>query len=307
VKRISESQCADRSGVRLVLGFSPGSASDVIARIIAPAWSEELGCPVGIELRPGDNGADAAAAVAAAAPDGRTLFMATLGTQAIGPQLSAGARYDPLRDFAPVALVATSPLLLGCHPSLPFTCVQELIAYASAHPGTLAYGTSAIGGAPHLAAELFQSMTGVHMRHVRYEQTRRLYDDLESGGIALSFNNMMSMLPRCRAGSLRALAVTAAARITPAPDIPTLAESGLPRYEMANWVGIVAPAGTPAPLVARLCQTIAAALRRPAVSSSLTAAGVTPASSDPEAFAKWIALEIERWRPVIARFRHNHA
>ena len=288
--------------VRLILGFSPGSASDQIARAIAPALERELGKRIEIELRPGNNGADAACAVATAEADGLTLFMATLGTHALAPLLDENLPYDPQHHFAAVSLVASAPLVLGCHPSLGVANVRELVDLAHARPGELTYGTSAIGGAPHLASELFQSMAGVEMRHVQYDHTERLYADLESGAIALSFNNMMSMLPRCHGGRIRALAVTSDRRSAAAEDLPALAET-LPGYEVSNWVGIVAPKATPEPIVARLSNAIAAAVRHAIVAATLQTAGVTVRGSTPAEFAEHIASELRRWGPIVARFR----
>jgi tripartite-type tricarboxylate transporter receptor subunit TctC len=293
--------------VRLVVGFSRGSASDDIANTIRPALERALGRAVTIDLRPGNNGADAACEVAASAPDGDTLFVATLGTHALAPHVDPDLPYDPLHHFAPVSLLTKSPLVLACHRSLGVDSVEGLIALARARPGELTYGTSAIGGAPHLAAELFCSLAGVRMKHVRYAHTERLYDDLQAGRIATSFNNMMSMLPRCADGSVRALAVTTAQRSLAAPDLPTIAESGLSQYEVSNWLGIVAPRATPRAVVEAISNAIAAALANADVSRKLNAAGVTPSGGTPEAFAAFVASEIARWKPIVAAFRESSA
>ncbi|MFH1705037.1 MAG: tripartite tricarboxylate transporter substrate-binding protein [Patescibacteria group bacterium] len=289
--------------VRLVLGFSPGSASEQIARAIAPAWSKCLGRSIEIELRPGDNGVRAACFVAKSAADGQTVFMATLGTHVLAYHLASKAQYDPLQDFAPVSLIAHAPLLLACHPSLPAGSTAELIDLAGRNPGELTYATSAIGGAPHLAAELFQAMAGIQLSHVRYDETEKLYDDLEAGAVSLSFNNIMSMLPRCKRRALRALAVTGSSRSAAAPDLPTIAEAALPGYAVSNWLGIVAPRTTPHAVVYGMAETIATAVHSDNVARSLESAGVTPCGSTPDAFAKFMAKEIIRWGPVVARFR----
>lgn len=288
--------------VRLVLGFSPGSASDDIARAIAPHWSRALGAAIEIELQPGKNGAHAAARVAAAESDGRTLFMATLGTHALAPHLNQ-LPYDPVHDFAPVSLVAMAPLVLACHPGLGPSSAAALIELARARRGALKYGTSAIGGAPHLAAGLFEQMAGIEMEHVHYDHTPRLYDDLEAGRIALSFNNMMSILPRCRAGRLQALAVTSAARSPAARDLPTMSESALPGYEVSNWQGIVAPRGTPRAVLVEMSTAIGAALASDAVRAAFEGAGVTACGTTPEAFAAFMGKEFTRWGPVVGRLR----
>lgn len=288
--------------MRLVLGFSPGSASDQVARLIVPALASALGRDIRIELEPGSNGADAACEVATARADGETLFMATLGTHALAPHLEENLPYDPLHHFAPVALVATAPLLLACHPSLPVSNVSDLVKVGRREPRTISYGTSAIGGAPHLAAELFQHMTGIEMRHARFDHTDRLYEDLEAGHIAVSFNNMMSMLPRCESKTLRALGVTSARRSAAAEEIPTIAESGLPGYEVSNWLGIVAPRRTPAPVVAELNAAVGKALANATIVETFRAAGVTPCGGSPQAFFDFITREIGRWGPIVARF-----
>lgn len=293
--------------LRLLLGFSPGSASDQIARAIAGPLAERIGKPVQIERRPGRNGAIAASEVAASAADGHTLFVATLGTHALAPCLGKPLSYDPLADFAPVSLLSRAPMLLACHPAVAAGSARELIELARARPRELAYATSAIGGAPHLAAELFQEMAGIEMRHVRYDRTEQLYRELESGLVSLSFNNMMSMLPRCRDNVLRPLGISARERSKAAPDVPTIAESGLPGYEVSNWLGIVAPQGTPPATLAELSAALREVMRSEAVARPLHVAGVAPCGSTPEAFGEFISAEIARWKPIVTRFRHTAA
>ncbi len=285
-------------GVRLVLGFSPGSLSDHIARILRDALAEQLGAPVTIELTPGGNGIPAARAVAASAPDGATLFMATLGTHAIAPYLAVNPPYDPLRDFTCVSLVSRSPMLLACHPSVGANSVGELIERAQSVE--LTYATSAVGGAPHLAAELFQKLAGVTMRHVRYDQTGILYRDLEAGRVALSFNNIISMLPRCRSGKLRALGVSSNERSAIAPEIPTIAEAGVTGYEMTNWTGIAGPCGIPEATTGRLSAAVTATVRSERVSAALRAQGIIPCGGTSREFASFILGETEKWRPIVA-------
>ena len=289
--------------LRLLLGFSPGSASDQVARLLAPSLAQRLGCGVYIESRLGCNGADAAAEAARSAPDGRTLFVATLGTHALAPNLGQPPPYDPIEDFAPISLLSRAPMLLACFSGLPVSSVRELIELARAQPGALTYATSAIGGAPHLAAELFQTLAGIELRHVRYDHTEKLYADLERGVVALSFNNIMSMLPRCRAGSLRSLGVSSATPSPVALDVPTIESSGLPGYEVYNWLGLVAPRATPPTLVAKLSKTIGDALRSENVAGPLEAAGVEPNACTPAEFARFLRNEIRRWGPVVSQFR----
>ena len=291
--------------LRIVIGFSPGSASDDIARLIAAPLGKQLGQAVAIERIAGDNGALAARAVAQSAADGNTLLVATLGTHALAPHVHNVRNdlpYHPINDFAPVSLLTQSPMLLACHPALPVNNINEFITHARARPAALAYGTSATGGAPHLAAELFQSVTGVTLRHALYDDTQKLYADLEAGRIALSFNNIMSMLPRCNAGTLRALGVTATQRSPVAPHIPTLAECGVNGGEVSNWLGLVAPRGTPVPWLDTIAQAAAAAINSNEVAVVLNRCGITPCGSTPVQFGRFIASELTHWKPVVTRF-----
>ena len=201
-----------------------------------------------------------------------------------------------------VSLVAKSPMLLACNTTLAVASIAELIGQARAADYPLTYATSAVGGAPHLAAALFQEMTGITLQHVRYDETERLYRDLEAGAVALSFNNLISMLPRCRRGTLRALAVSSAGRIEAAPDIPTIAESGVPGYEVTNWVGIVAPRAMDPALLVELSNAVTAAVESDAVTSALRADGVVPCGGAPEVFASFMASELKRWQRIAARF-----
>lgn len=288
--------------LRLVIGFSPASASDYIAHLIAAPLGQRLGREVTIERIAGDSGTRGALAVARSAADGNTLFVATLGTHALAPHARPDLPYHAINDFAPVSLLSQSPMLLACHPLLPAQTLAEFIAHAHAHPGVLAYGTSAIGGAPHLAAELFQAVTGVALRHARYDETRQLYADLEAGRIALSFNNIMSMLPRCTAGKLRALGVTGARRAAIAPHVPTLAECGIGACEVSNWLGLAAPRCTPVALVDAISQAAASVINSSKVAAVLNGSGITPCGSTPEQFGQFISAELTRWKPVVARF-----
>ena len=283
--------------LRLIVGFSPGSASDDIAHLIAAPLAVQLGRPVAIDRIAGDNGARGALAVARSAPDGNTLFVATLGTHALAPHVRADLPYDAQHDFTPVSLLTQSPMLLACHPALPVHDLPSLIAHARAV--TLAYGTSAIGGAPHLAAELFQTVSGVTVRHAPYAETQQLYTDLEAGRIALSFNNIMSMLPRCHAGKLRALAVTSAQRSPVAPQVPTMAEGGITGCEMSNWIGLVAPAGTPDPVLRRLNGEVVKAMATNDVAAAIVKIGMEPTSNTMEQFRNIVKTDWPKFQAVV--------
>lgn len=260
-----------------------------------------------VELHPGAGGAVGAGIVARSAPDGYTLFMATLGSHALAPHFAKRLPYDPIADFAPVSLVAISPLVLAVHPSVQAVSVEQLIALAGSKPGTLTFASSAIGGAPHLAGVLFQMMAGIRLAHVCYDRTEQLYADLAAGRVALSFNNVMSMAPRLKQGVLRGLAVTGAERSRVMRELPTVAESGLPGYEVSNWLGVVAPAHTPGEVVGVLQQGIASALRSDAVTGSLAQAGVEAVGATPDEFAQHLQREHARWAPVVARLRQFDA
>lgn len=285
--------------IELVIGFSPGSMSDDIAKMLVDALHTECGIAMSVTRHLGENGIVAARSAAARAPDGMTLFMATLGTHAIAPLLNTPAPYDPLTGFAPVSLLTQSPMLLACHPSLGVHSIEELIARARREP--LTYATSAIGGAPHLAAVLFESITGTQMRHARYDETEKLYRDLEAGRVSLSFNNIASMLPRCRSGALTPLGVSTATRSAAAPELPPLAEAGAPGYEMSNWTGLVAPPATPRDVTAALSEVFAKALCAPRTRALLTAQGITPRGTSPQELTDFMRAERERWRSVVAR------
>jgi tripartite-type tricarboxylate transporter receptor subunit TctC len=288
--------------LRLIVGFSTGSMSAQVARTIAPALSDVLRRDVTVELVPGQNGALGASLVAQSHADGDMLFVATLGTHALAPHVNRELPYRPVLDFAPVSLISQSPLVLATHPALGVTSVSELVDFAQGHPGTLTYGTSALGGAPHLAAELFQDLAGITMRHVRYDDTNRLYDDLEAGRIALSFNNVASLLPRCTQGRLVALAITSAERSTAAADLPAVAET-LPGYQVTNWVGLVAPASTADEVTRSLSRAAGEALHVQSVAATFVAAGMLARGTTPEEFRGFIEREIGRWEIVVARFR----
>ncbi|MBI4204111.1 MAG: hypothetical protein HY527_03720 [Betaproteobacteria bacterium] len=287
--------------VRVIIGFSPGSASDFVATLLAPELSRCLRREVLVERHAGDNGAIGARMVAAANPDGATLFMATLGTHALAPHFNPHLGYDPINDFRPVCLVSRSPLVLACHPSIPAGSVERLIAIGRARAHKLTFASSAVGGAPHMAGELFKTMAQIEMTHVPYARTEQLYEDLQQGRVALSFNNIMSMAPRVKCGTLTGIAVTGRDRSALLPELPAIGESGLPGYEVTNWLGIVAPARTPVDTVVMLNAAITAVLRAEAIAERLLQAGIEPGGGSPGAFARHIGMELARWRPVIAR------
>jgi tripartite-type tricarboxylate transporter receptor subunit TctC len=285
--------------VRLVVPFPAGGTTDILARAVAQKLSETWGQQVIVDNRPGAGGNIGSELVAKAPPDGYTLLMGTVGTHAINPSLYAKMPYDHVKDFTPVILVAGVPNVLVVNPSLPVNSVQELIAYGKANPNKLNFASSGNGTSIHLSGELFRTMTGVQMTHVPYKGSSPALTDLIGGQVQLMFDNLPSSLQFIKAGKLRALAVTSLARSQALPDLPTLAESGLPGFEASSWFGVLAPAGTPADIVAKLNGAVAAWLASPAAKEQLAAQGAIAAGGSPDAFVKHIADESAKWAKVV--------
>jgi tripartite-type tricarboxylate transporter receptor subunit TctC len=238
--------------VRIVVGFAPGGATDIVGRLVAQKLSEATGQSFFVENRPGASATIAAELVARSAPDGYTLLIAATTSHSILPSLMAKLSYDPLRDYAPVSLLATSPLLLALHPSLPVRSVTDMIKLARARPGQLSFGAGGTGTPPHMAGELFKQMAGVDMLYVPYKGEAPAISDLIGGQISLIFSNVVAVLPQVQAGRLRGIAVTAANRLPTLPEYPTIAESGVPGFAVDSWFGLAAPAATPGETIARL-------------------------------------------------------
>ncbi len=292
---IDRAVSASPSAVRLVLGFSPGSASDNVARAIAPGLAAHLGRPVELARHPGSSGAIAARLVAAAPSDGRTLLMATLGTHALVPAIDPACGYHPLEDFSPILLLLSAPLILAVPRSAGIDSVAALINAARTTDPPLAYGSSAFGGAPHLAAELFAHQAGVRLRHARYSDTRELYADLVAGRIGLTFNNVMSMLPLIRERRVVPLGTTGARPHPMLPDVAPIADAGLKDYAVTNWLGIVGPARLPSATIAEVGAALAASARDIAA----TTGSSDIRASSAEAFAELIRSELQHWTPVV--------
>ena len=285
--------------VRLVVPFPAGGTTDILARAVAQKLSETWGQQVIVDNRPGAGGNIGSELVAKAPSDGYTLLMGTVGTHAINPSLYAKMPYNHVKDFTPVILVAAVPNVLVVNPSLPAHSVQELIAYGKANPNKLNFASSGNGTSIHLSGELFRTMTGVQMTHVPYKGSSPALTDLMGGQVQLMFDNLPSSLQFIKAGKLRALAVTSLARSQALPDVPTLAESGLPGFEASSWFGVLAPAGTPADIVAKLNGAVAAWLASPAAKEQLAAQGAIAAGGSPDAFVTHIADESAKWAKVV--------
>jgi tripartite-type tricarboxylate transporter receptor subunit TctC len=285
--------------IRIVVPFPAGGATDVLARAAAQKLTESLGQPVVVDNRPGAGGNIGAELVAKSAPDGYTLLMGTVGTHAINPGIYPKMPYDHVRDFAPIILVAGVPNVLEVNPSLPVNSVQELIAYAKANPGKLNFASSGNGTSIHLSGELFKTMAGVQMTHVPYKGSAPALQDLVGGQVQLMFDNLPPSLALIKAGKLKPLAVTSKVRAPALPDVPTLAESGLPGFEASSWFGLLAPAGTPQPVIAKLNAEIAKWLATPEAKEKLVAQGANIAGGTPEDFARHIAAETAKWQKVV--------
>ena len=289
--------------VRMVVPYAPGGTTDILARLLAQHFQAEFGQPLIIETRPGAGGTVGTAQVAASPPDGTTLVMGTPGTHATATALYPNLPYAPARDFAPVVLVANVPNVVVVNPALPVNDVAGLIAAAKARPGSINYGSAGSGATTHLSGELFRMMTEAQIVHVPYRGSGAALIDLQAGQVQMMFENLPGAIGLVREGRLRALAVTSPRRIAAAPELPTVAEAGVPGYSVVSWFAIFAPAGTPAQVVSRLNQGLRRILGMPEVRSRLVDLGAEPADGPPEELARLVAEETERWTRVIREAR----
>ncbi|MBC7780253.1 MAG: tripartite tricarboxylate transporter substrate binding protein [Proteobacteria bacterium] len=288
-----------RRTIRMIVAFSPGGGTDITGRIAAQAITEGLGQAVVVDNRPGSGGIIGTVLAARALPDGYTLITGGTGSHAINPALYASIPYDPVRDFAPVTLVASTPYLMVVTNSLPVKSVREFIGFAKAEPGRLNMASSGAGGMPHLAGELFQLMAGVKMTHVPYKGTGAVFPDLISGQVQLTFGDLIAAFPHVKGGRLRALAITSPKRVASLPDVPTVAEAGLPGYEAVGWFGVFAPAATPGRIVDALQGAIAGYLEKPEARERLAGLGADVVANRPQEFAAVLKADIARWARVV--------
>ncbi len=284
--------------VRFIVPYPPGGPTDIMGRIIAQAVQGPLGQPFVVENRAGANGLIGSEQAARAAPDGST-FLVNASAHVIVPHLTPNMPIDVLADFAPVTNIAAVPLWLVVNPALPVRSVADFIAYARANPGRIAYASSSQGGAPHLAGELFKLMTGTDLVHVPYRGSGPAGQDLIAGTVQAMFDSVPASAGAVRDGRLRALAVTTRNRIAPFPDLPTLAEAGVPGYEISTWYGIWAPARTPPAIIARLQQAVATAARNPETRARFDALGAEPVADSPEDYARFVRAEYDRWGKLV--------
>jgi tripartite-type tricarboxylate transporter receptor subunit TctC len=285
--------------LKLMVGFTAGGPADAVARIAAEVLSEGLGKPVIVENRAGAGGTLAAAAAAAAAADGYTLLV-NATSDVINSIISKQAGYDIETSFAPIGLIASAPNVLVVHPSVPANSVRELVEYARAHPGALNYGSAGFGTVSHLAAAQFAAIARVQCVHVPYKGTAAAQIDLLSGRLQFMFDSMVSALANAKAGKVRALAVTSAARWPGSPDLPGMAESGFPGFDMLVWFGLLAPAGTPAPVVSRVAEVLSKGLQDAEVRKRIAALGAEPGHMTPAELGRYIRTENMRWKKLFA-------
>ena len=283
--------------VRIIVPTSPPGGADIVARSIAPQLSERLGQQVIVDNRAGASTMLGHELAAKAPPDGHTLVMG-ISTLAINPATFRHVPYDALRDFVPITQTAIQTLLLAVHPSFPARNVRELIALAKARPGEVNYSSPGFGTNPQMGMELFLFMSGTRMLHVPYRGGGESIIALVAGHVSVTVASMLGTMPHVRSGKLRALGVTSAKRVANAPDIPTIAEEGVPGYESLQWYGLLAPAGTPREIVARLNREVVAVLRTPEISARLANDGAEVVAGTPEEFGAWLRAETEKWAKV---------
>lgn len=291
-------QAASPSGpITIIVGFAPGGVTDVLARVIGEKLSKKTGQPVVVENRPGATSTIAAGAVARAKPDGSTLLFAG-PAQVLTPSLYK-LNHDPLKDFQPISMVASVPLVLAVHPSVPAKTVSEFIAYTRAHPKQLYFSSGGTSSLPRMAGELFKSKTKVDMTHVAYKGSGAALVDLLAGRVHLSFDQITTVLQPIQNGQLRALAVTTSARSPALPNVPTMAEAGINGYDVSSWNALLAPAGTPKEIVARLNSDLRSILAAPEMKTEFAKLGATPVTSSSEELAEFLARETRMWSDIV--------
>ena len=285
--------------VRLIVPFPPGGSTDIVGRVAAQSLGEMWGQQVTVDNRGGASGQIGVELAAQASPDGYTLVIGHIGTFGVNPSLYPKLRYDAIKDFAPISLIARVPNMLAVHPSLPVKTVRQLVDMAWLRPGTLDYGSSGSGSNPFLCVEFFKMLTKTDIVHIAYKGTGPMLTDLIAGHISLTINGVPPLLPHVKAKRLNAIAVASDKRLGLLPDIPTIRESGVPEYEVTQWYGMLAPASTPRALVNRINADIQTFLARPETAARMSSEGAIPSGSSPEEFGALIRTEIERWAKVV--------
>jgi tripartite-type tricarboxylate transporter receptor subunit TctC len=288
--------------VRIVVPFAPGGGADLIARMLTPHLQQRLEQSFFVDNRAGAAGRIGAAAVAKADPDGHTLLMTTESSIVIAPHIGVTMTYDPLKEFAPVSLLTRNPVVLVVHPSVPAATLEDYIALARAKPGALFYASSGAGGPNHLAGEIFKQMTGVNIVHVPYPGTGAAIPAVISNQVGAMWGFMAGLLPHIRSGSLKALAIGTKERSPALPEVPTVAEAGVPGYEAASWIGLLAPAATPQPIIARLWDALSASMQEPSVKDILKRDGSDIVVSTPDEFRRVIAADDAKYAKLAGLF-----
>jgi tripartite-type tricarboxylate transporter receptor subunit TctC len=283
--------------IRIVVGFPPGGGNDIIARLVGAKVQENWGQPVVIDNKPGANSIIAAEFAAKSAPDGYTLLVNATGGMSVNPVLYAKLPYDSLKDFVPISMVGSFPLVLVVHPSVPANSVQELVAYAKANPGKLNYSSGST--AFQVASEMFKQMTGTDIKHIPYKGSAASITAVIAGDVQMTIVDTPPLVPQIRAGRVKAVAVTSARRASAMSELPTIAESGVPGYEMVLWIGVFAPAGTPREIAEKLNAEVVRVVRLPDIREKLDAMGVEPVGNTSEQMAEWIRREITKYGPVV--------
>ena len=285
--------------IRMISPYAPGGGSDTLARTIGPKLVEAWGQPVVVENRPGAAASIGTEAAAKATPDGYTLLVTPSAALTINPHIYPRLRYDPIRDFAPITVATNSPYLLVVHPGVPASSLKELLAHARAKPGQLSYSSSGNGSSTHLAGVLFSQLAGVQLLHVPYKGAAPAIVDLLGGQIHMRFSSVVPVLPHVRSGKLRAIGISSAKRYAPLPDVPTIAESGLPGFTVESFYAILAPARTPRAIVVKLNSEIVRILKSEDMKARMAAEGAEVIASTPEELAQWIRDDLARWaKPV---------
>jgi tripartite-type tricarboxylate transporter receptor subunit TctC len=285
--------------IHVIVPFAAGGPTDVVARVLAPRLSEALKRSVVVENKVGATGAIGAALVAHSIPDGDTLLLGTSSIMAANPNLTPNLPFDPVRDFAPISLIASVESVLVVNPSVPADNVQQLIAYAKAHPGKLTYASSGIGSTYHLAGELFCAQAGIKMTHIPYKGAAPAIQDVLAGHVDAMFDNVSSAIANLKAGRVRALGVAALQRYPALGEIPTIAEQGLPGYQTTIWIALFAPAATPPAVLANLQRAVAEAVQSPDYRDKLAAIDMQPRSSTPQELADYLKSELAKWAKVV--------
>ena len=295
----SAAQTYPAKSVHIIVGFAPGGSTDKLARVLAQRMSELLGQTVVIENKPGAAGNIAAELVASAPADGYTIFLGTVSSQAINPHLYSTLRFDPLKSFEPIALVAKYPLLLVVAPQLQVTTVQELVSYARANPGKTFYASSGNGSPAHLAGEIFRAATRTDVRHVPYKGGGPAMMAMMGNEVQFGFETIPSAIGHSRSGKLKGIAVTSGSRSPAAPELPTMLEAGVKGFPVTSWAGLLAPAGTPKDVLAKLTQATQSALASPALVAALSGDGAEAGTGSPADFARFMADELKAWGEVV--------